>query len=471
MKEKKGVLSVSEILAYSFGLAGVQVIIGFMNSYQAQYYMAIKGNLVSLSVIAALLLAAKVISAFADPFIGKMIDESRFQSGKLKPFILIGLVALAVMTLVIFMGAPSRGFVMYAYIFVTFLLWSISMTLLDIPSQGMLSMMSPIASDRNNAAGVANLIKGGGFVACFIIVPAVCIIFKTGENPMGQKEYFASAMFMIVVCVLLVLLLFFKTKERVPYHTSTVSTKEMLLIMKDNKPLMLVFLSSILGFGRSMSSAIQVQAAAVLMEPVKIGSIVISSENAGLIMGVGAAISSAISGALMPFINKRWGEKKTFVVFAIYGITVCTAAFAVYAAGSTSTMTILISLFAVGFMYGPHTFLPLVMIPDCIDYYELKTGKRTDGIHFAVLSLANKIGAALCVAFGLLLISISGYTPGCEITQKMKTIVYAAYVLVPGICCITAMFPILSYKLVGKEKQRIDAQLAARRSESEEKSE
>lgn len=468
MEEKKGILSAGEILAYAFGLAGVQVMIGYMNSYQAQYYKSLKGELINLSVVAIILFAAKLISAFADPFIGRMIDRSHFKGGKLKPFILAGAFIFSAVTFIIFSALPSSGIPMYAYIFITFLIWSISMTLLDIPTQGMLSIMSPEASDRNNAAGVANLIKGAGQLLCFVVVPVVCILLKTGDNPMGQKEYSVSAVFMIALSFVLILFMYFKTKERVPFQSNTVSTREMFHMVKDNKPLMLIFLSCILGFGRTMSSAIQVQAAATLMGTVKItDSIVISGENAGLIMGLGGALSAAISGAIMPFVNKRWGEKKTFFVFAIYGFVTALASFIIYAMGFTSPVVLIISLFVCGFMYGPHTFLPLVMLPDCIDYYELKTGKRTDGICFSVLSLATKISAAMCVAVGLLMVGISGYTPGSEITASMRNIIYAAYILIPGICCITAMIPMFSYKLVGEEKKRVARELAEKRKASQ----
>jgi Na+/melibiose symporter-like transporter len=459
MEKKAGILSVREIVAYSLGLAGVQVLVSYMNSYQAQFYKATMGA--DLAFVGFILLAAKVISAFIDPFIGQMIDKSHFKMGKLKPFVLIGLVAFSILTVAIFIAVPLHGFAMYAYIFVMFLLWSVAMTLTDIPTQGMLSVMSPDIGDRNKTAGVANVIKGGGFVACFVIVPAVCMLLKTGDNPMGQKEYIVSTLFMVVLAFALIMLLFFNVKERVVYNNSTVTTKEMFHMVKDNKPLMLVFLSQIFGFGRGMSATIQVQAAAALIGTVSLtDKIMITGENAGLIMGMGCAISTTICGCLMPLINKKWGEKKTFIVFAIYGFVVCTASFILYISGVTSIWSLLICLFVVGFMYGPHSFLPLVMVPDCIDYYELKTGKRTDGIHFAVLSLANKLGAALCVAGGLIIVGISGYAPGCEITQRMRDIIYAAYVLVPGISCITAMLPILGYKLVGKEKQRIADELA-----------
>lgn len=459
--KKKGVLSWKEIILYSVGLAGVQLVISYMNSYQAQFYNATMGA--DFTIIAFVLLAAKLISAFVDPFIGKLIDNSNLKGGKLKPFVLIGCLAFSLTTVVIFISVPFTGVGMYAYIFVTFLMWSIAMTFVDVPTQGMLSIMSPDIDDRNKTAGVANLIKGVGFVGCFVIVPAVCLICKTGSNPMAQKEYLISTLFIVIVGAILIMMIYFFAKERVPYTSETVSTKEMLKMVKENKPLMLVVLSSLLGFGRGMSANIQVQAAAVLIGTVSIGNFVINGENAGLVMGVGCAVATAISGAIVPVINKKFGEKKTFIGFAIYGFIVTLIAFLMYLFGITSIWMIIVSLFFIGFMYGPHGFMPLVMVPDCVDYYELKTGKRTDGVHFAVLSLTNKIAAALGVAFGLLMVGISKYTVGNEITTYTKNVVWGAYVLVPGISCILSMIPIFWYKLTGKEKQRIADELAARR--------
>ena len=461
---KKGILSFKEIIMFSFGLAGVQCIISYINSYQTQFYNATMGT--NFTVIAIILLAAKLISAFIDPFIGRMIDKSNLKGGKLKPFIVIGSVVFAVMTFVIFTAVPFRGLWLNVYIFITFLLWSIAMTLVDVPTQGMLSIMSPDLNDRNKTAGVANLIKGGGFIACFIIVPIVCAACKTGDNPMQQKEYFISTVVIVVMGLILISLLYFFTKERVPYTDSSVSTREMFRMVKENKPLMLVFLSIVLGCCRSMSAIIQVQAAAAVIGTVKIGDFVLSGENAGLIMGLGAPVGTAISSALMPYFNNKWGEKKTFIVFAVYGFVVCTASFLIYLAGVTSILSVVICLFFVGFMYGPHSFLPLVMVPDCVDYYELKTGKRTDGIHFSVLSLANKLSAALGVAIGLAMIGFSRYSAGAaEYSVFTKNVIYGTYVWLPGISCILSMIPIFWYKLTGDEKRRVASELAKRHEE------
>lgn len=450
-----------EILVYSLGLAGVQMLVSYMNTYQSQFYNSTMGA--NFTVVAVILLAAKVISAFIDPFIGRAIDRSHFKSGRLRPFVLIGDAAFSVLTLLIFIAVPLSGAAKYVYIFIMILLWSVAMSLTDIPTQGLLSVMSPRADDRNKTAGIANIVKGFGFAGCYVIVPIVCAILGTGSGQMKQKEYLVSTIFMVAVAALFIYLIYPNVKERVPYSGETVTTKEMLTILRDNKPLRQVFISQLLGFGRAMAGTIQVQAAAALFGPVVLGSFVISGENSGVIMGASCAVSSMIISVISPIMNKKIGEKKVFLIFAVYALVVNTIVFVLYLMGLTSPLSLIICLFFVGAGYGPQAFLPLVMIPECADYYELQTGKRTDGIHFAVLSLANKLSTALCVAVGLAMVGLSGYSTGVEITSSMRNIIYAAYVLIPGISSFAAMIPIFGYKLVGPEKERLHAALAQKR--------
>ena len=82
----KPVLKNGELFAYSFGLLGLQVVIGFMSSYQTEFYN--KTMAADFAIIGILLLVAKVISCVADPYIGNLIDKSN-KGGKLRPWILI----------------------------------------------------------------------------------------------------------------------------------------------------------------------------------------------------------------------------------------------------------------------------------------------------------------------------------------------------------------------------------------------
>ncbi|MFR3418591.1 MAG: MFS transporter [Eubacterium sp.] len=71
-------MSFKEIAAYSLGLFGFQAIVGLLNSYQAEFDGSILGA--NVSVVAILILVAKIVSAVADPVVGNLVDRSKKQA-------------------------------------------------------------------------------------------------------------------------------------------------------------------------------------------------------------------------------------------------------------------------------------------------------------------------------------------------------------------------------------------------------
>lgn len=82
---KKKYMNFKEIAAYSLGLFGFQAIVGLLNSYQAEFDGSILGA--NVSVVAILILVAKIVSAVADPVVGNLIDRSKSKRGKFKSMI------------------------------------------------------------------------------------------------------------------------------------------------------------------------------------------------------------------------------------------------------------------------------------------------------------------------------------------------------------------------------------------------
>ena len=86
------------------GLFGLQLFVGYVNSFQTQFYRDIysvlDGNI--LYVVAFITLSAKLLSCVADPIIGSMIDRSHFRRGKLRPWIGISTLPIALFTTMLF---------------------------------------------------------------------------------------------------------------------------------------------------------------------------------------------------------------------------------------------------------------------------------------------------------------------------------------------------------------------------------
>lgn len=474
-------MNFKEIAAYSLGLFGFQAIVGLLNSYQAEFDSSILGA--DIAIVGILILIAKIVSAVFDPIVGNMIDRSKSKNGKFKSMIMYSLAPLLIMTAVVFLKVPFTGVGLYVWIFVTYLIWSLAMTLGDVPSQGIASVLTPNPTERTNVVSISNTFKQVGFSACVVIVPIVCLIIPNGskvfvasgetDTPMISSEYFFTALLTAVLGCVLFALIPMLNKERVAYVATEKTTfKDMIGALKNNKPFMLVIVSYFLGFGRQMAMGIQVQAA----------NVILGSQNLVAVLGIVTAVGSMISMALCPVLIKKIGEKKTYILLSVYGFVVSVLSFIVghfyFISPENKVLMVLfyLSLFLIGLQFGAVTLMPMIMTADCVDYYEYETGKRMEGAAYSILTLTIKVCLALGTALGLVFIQVSGYSD--TVTQiangtatgfdlGTKDLVFFAYTVVPGILALLSIFPIFKYDVVGEKKAKIASELAARRKNAE----
>jgi len=454
---------------YVFCVFGVQAIIGFMNTYQAQFLNGMYG--MDFMYFAIIILAAKLLSVFADPFIGSLIDRCNFKSGKMKPFILMSSFPFAVLTTIMFIYIPVHGAGMYVYIAFMTVVWNIVMSFADIPSNGVLALLTPHGKERNGIAGISNIMRTIALAAPSVVIPAISMILRTGKSGATQTVYISAAVFFGILGLSMCILSFFGTEEKVKSAPRNITLRQMGKELKDNKMLLLVAVSFILGFGRNMAMGIMVQCAAILLKD-GLPGLNLPGENLPMLLGLTAAISGMISVITVPMVNKKLGEKKTFLTYALYGVITCTISFLLYAIPTGGFMRsmwlLLICLFFTGFMNGVTYYIPLVMVGDIVDYREWKTGQRQEGLIFAIHSLSIKLSNAISVAVGIFIIGASGYTASLKetpelITRGMQNIAWLCFILIPGICAALAAIPILFYKIDAKTKEQMHKELAERR--------
>ncbi|MDE6751633.1 MAG: MFS transporter [Eubacterium sp.] len=472
-------MNFKEIAAYSLGLFGFQAIVGLLNSYQAEFDASILGA--DIAVVGILILIAKIVSAVFDPIVGNMIDRSKSKHGKFKSMIMYSILPLLLFTAVVFVDVPFKNnkMLIYVWIFVTYLIWSLAMTLGDVPSQGIASVLTPNPTERTNVVSISNTFKQIGFSACVVVVPVVCLIVPGGsrvigfegetDTPMIGSEYFWTAVLTAVLGCVLFALIPMLNKERVPYVSGEkTTTKDMIQALKNNKPLMLVIISYFLGFGRQMAMGIQVQAANVLL----------GSQNLVAVLGIVTAIGSMVSMAICPILIKKLGEKRVYLIMSFYGFAVSVLSFIVgflwFRNPDNMVLTVLfyLFLFLIGLQFGAVTLMPMIMTADCVDYYEYETGKRMEGAAYSVLTLTIKVCLALGTALGLVFVQFSGYSDTvAQITAGTaagfdvgtKDIIFFAYTVMPGILALLSTIPMFKYDIVGEKKAKIASELAARR--------
>ena len=72
-----------------------------------------------------------------------------------------------------------------------------------------------------------------------------------------------------------------------------------------------------------------------------------------------------------------------------------------------------------GLSIGVNSLVGWAMVADCIDYHEVKTGKREEGVVYATYSLGRKLAQGFGASLVSLLLITTGYIPELQEAQPV----------------------------------------------------
>ena len=213
--------------------------------------------------------------------------------------------------------------------------------------------------------------QSGGQVV-IIVVPLIM------KALMGQQQYKnaeGQGLDLIIstaVCalgmIIFVMIFFGNNKERVPYTSEKVSLAESIKLVFTNKNLLMVSLTKLFGFGRGVYGTVSLYIAVYLL----------GSKGLKLALMLPMGIGTAVGTLLVNFVLKKFSTKQTYILFCVYGASAMAILFLVSKGiGFNSNLIIpfLILNFFCGIQHGNTNVTPNIMIADCIDEMEYKTGE------------------------------------------------------------------------------------------------
>ena len=146
-----------------------------------------------------------------------------------------------------------------------------------------------------------------------------------------------------------------------------------------------------------------------------------------------------------------------------------------YFAGYESMVVYMVLKFFANFPGGVCATLTTLLISDCVEYAEWKTGERTEGITFSITKLITKTSAALISSLTMFILASVNYDPtamqktldvGGSIAGTYPEVLNMIYILMTlslSAAFILQMIPMLFYKFEGEEQKNILDELNARR--------
>jgi Na+/melibiose symporter-like transporter len=481
--EKKKYMKKSEIFTFGIGLFGVALLTGWMPDYTQTFFadFAFKGKGFDSSVISSsistVFLVAGIIGAVMELITGFLIDNTRTKLGKVKPWIGFGAGPLAVIAMLVFV-APNTNNQTFAIIwmYVVYSLYTTIGCAVERPAECFGALCSPEPGERSSAISIASFMKSVGQSGGMVVVMVVGILMKAFMGQQQFKNAEAQGLDLIIstaICalgfIIFVMIFFINNKERVPFTREKVSLKDAVKVVFTNKNLLMVSLTKLTGFGRGVYGTVSLYIAIYLL----------GSKDLKLALLLPMGIGTAVGTLLVNFVLKKFSTKQTFIIFCVYGAsTLAILYFVATGIGFRSELIVpfLILNFFCGIQHGNTNVTPNIMIADCVDEIEWKTGKRQEGTAYAGYGLFAKVASACTKALGpWLLYTWSGYLVSTDANvayapQSNPTLnkFLMIYTIIPAVFVLLQGAPILFYDMVGEKKERIVKELMERRAQTDE---
>ena len=289
-----------------------------------------------------------------------------------------------------------------------------------------------------------------------------------------QYIYFIAAIVCCVVAVPLFYVGFAFTKERNQSTEVPPSLKHNLKLLFKNKPLMLIVISGILGSARlAFTYTGGLYFAKYVLADVSFAGM--QGEGLYTIMTLGVVPGGLIASLMVPFLTKKIGKRHSYIWSHIIGGAALLVAFVLGIAfdhgNYAQPWVLIVALLAIvisGIPSGLSNILSYAMIGDTVEYLELKTGERAEGICFAMQTFISKIGMAVGAFIGVLGYSLAGVTsnnPGA-LSAAGKDTMWIMLMLVAAISFIASAIPFFFYKFNEKEQQEAVAEINRRKAEA-----
>jgi glycoside/pentoside/hexuronide:cation symporter, GPH family len=183
-----------------------------------------------------------------------------------------------------------------------------------------------------------------------------------------------------------------------------------------------------------------------------------------MVIPLGAMFVAAL--VLLPFWNwftVRAGKRIAYVV-GMASLVVILAVLSALPSDVDRTLVIVIAALA-GFGVSAAHVVPNSILPDGIEWEELRTGSRREGFFFGVVSLLNKVGTSVAVPWVALVLAASGFAESRGADQLPGTLTALRLLvgLVPAVLLAIGVAAAAAYPLSKDRHERIQRLLELRK--------
>ncbi|VEI13616.1 cytidylate kinase family protein [Trueperella bialowiezensis] len=442
-------LSNGKVISYALGDVANNLTFMMTSMFLVVYMTDLAG--ISAGVAGAIYGVTKFWAGITDLTAGQTVDRFDTRWGRLRPWILFGSAPLAIVFVALFsVPAGIAGTTMaIVWILLFDAAYQLAYSFVNIPYGSLSSALTQDPVDRSRLSGARSIASSlSGVLLAFAVAPQ---FQDTAADGIRQK-FMITTLILGAIAVILYLICFKNTKEVVERPQQKVTLRSTLKTVRANKPLLVL-----------CSGAMFLLAGMFTMSAVALFYARDVLGNAGwyAFLQLAQTLGSIVIASAVPTITVRLGKRKGYML----GGAVTVLAFVImYFAPGGSLVAGIIAWFVYGMGVGGTNALMFSMQADTVDYGEWKTGTRSEGGSYSILSFIRKVGQGIGGWAGAALIGAFGYNSQAAVqTEQAIEGIRIATGALPAVLTFIAILIMSRYPLGLEEHSQIVRELNERR--------
>lgn len=436
-------------IMYGSGDLGFSITSTIVAAYFAIYLTDVIG--VRAEIVAIAFLIGRTWDYVNDPLFGYISDRTRTRWGRRRPYLLFGPIPFAIAFTLMWWKPPIQGEIgLVVYYTFAFVLYDAAATLCYMPFFALTPELTDDYDERTSLMSARAFFSIVGSLLAYPIPPMII----GGFSPDHTSNVFRMGLIFAIASAIPLYVVFFGTRER-PEFTPRKQPGLLDSVRASLKNRPFIFGAGIYLFTWFTIDLLMF----VLIYFIK--HVVNRESSTDLITAV-IFVVAILALPLWTWTSRRLNKRLAYIIGM--GFLAAVLLVLINLNPSTPLNIILILCVLAGIGVSAAHIIPWSIIPDAIEYGELKTGERYEGMFYSLISLSQKIASSFAIPLGLLILGRSGYIPN-SVQQPPSAIMGIRIVTgpIPAVMiCLGILFAIF-YPLGREGYTQITRELAERR--------
>ena len=394
-------LTFKEQAAYGLGAVGKDMVYMLSASYILYYFQDILG--VSAVAMGVILLVARIFDAFNDPIMGVVVAKTHTRWGKFRPWLMIGTLTNAVILFLMFSAPPALdGGGLVAYAAVTYILWGITYTMMDIPYWSMIPAFTRGGKEREGLTTLARSCAGVGS-ALVTIFTMMIVHMLGGDGTEGEKVGFRwFALIVAILFIVFITITCISIKEKSTVDMESPSVGQMFKALIKNDQAMTIVIAIVL-----INTAIYITSNLVIyFFKYDFGGEEWYKSYTFFNM-FGGAIQIVSMMVFYPLLRKFTSNTKIFYITLASAIIGYAALLGIAFMGMGNVFILFVPGFFIFAANGVLQVLTTVFLANTVDYGEIKNGRRDESVIFSMQTFVVKLASGIAAFVAAICLSLN----------------------------------------------------------------